>query len=149
MLWPMHLVSCLPQKSTPCEGSEYSFYALVECHNNEHNNTHKYDFHPLSYEYLETTQQRDPHLKKDLYIIPTSIKEFLGGGKIRSLICYNNKIVVPRQLQKHVIDWYHITLCHPGINRTETTTFILAQDEGSDHKLCANMLNLPRNQTSS
>ena len=24
-------------------------------------------------------------------------------------------------LQKHVIDWYHTVLCHPGINRTEET----------------------------
>jgi hypothetical protein len=37
-------------------------------------------------------------------------------------MCYNNKIVVPKQLQQHVIDWYHITLCHPVINRTEATT---------------------------
>ena len=27
--------------------------------------------------------------------------------------------MVLKQLQKHVIDWYHTTLCHPGINRTE------------------------------
>jgi Integrase zinc binding domain len=46
---------------------------------------------------------------------------FHGGGKIRSLICYNNKVVVPNYLQQHAIDWYHITLSHPGINRTEET----------------------------
>ena len=34
-------------------------------------------------------------------------------------MCYKDKIVVPKQLHKHVIDWYHVTLCHPGINRTE------------------------------
>ena len=34
-------------------------------------------------------------------------------------MCYKDKIVVPKQLQNHVIDWYHVTLCHPGINRTE------------------------------
>jgi len=45
----------------------------------------------------------------------------LGGGKTRSLVSYNDKIVVPKQLQRHVIDWYHTTLCHPGINRTEET----------------------------
>jgi Integrase zinc binding domain len=45
----------------------------------------------------------------------------MGGGTSRSLKCYNNKIVVPKHLQKHVIDWYHITLCHPGSNGTEAT----------------------------
>jgi Integrase zinc binding domain len=43
------------------------------------------------------------------------------AGKIRSLICYNNKIVVPKHLHQHVFDWYHITLCHPEINKTEET----------------------------
>ena len=57
-------LSRLTQKSTSCEDSENSFYALVECHNKEHNNTYKHDFHPLSYEHLETAQQRDPDLKK-------------------------------------------------------------------------------------
>jgi hypothetical protein len=32
------------------------------------------------------------------------LKDFHGGGKIRSLICYNNKIVVPKHLQQHAID---------------------------------------------
>ena len=116
-------LSRLPQIFTSCEDTEESFYALVECHNKEQKNAEKYDFHPLSYEHLETAQQRDPHLKKDLLNnnCKYKLKEFLGGGKIRSLICYNDKIVVPKQLQRHVIDWYHITLCHPGINRTEET----------------------------
>ena len=34
---------------------------------------------------------------------------------------YKHKIVVPQTLQKRVIDFYHTTLCHPGINRTEET----------------------------
>jgi Integrase zinc binding domain len=29
--------------------------------------------------------------------------------------------IVPSRLQKAVITWYHTTLCHPGINRTEET----------------------------
>ena len=45
----------------------------------------------------------------------------MGEEKTRSLVCYNDKIVVPTQLQRHVIDWYHTVLCHPGINRTEET----------------------------
>src|SRR5688572_4662968 len=43
------------------------------------------------------------------------------GGITRQLICHRGKIVVPTLLQKHVVDWYHTVLCHPGMNRTEET----------------------------
>jgi Integrase zinc binding domain len=48
-------------------------------------------------------------------------KDFHGGEKVRSLIFYNNKLVVPKHLHQHAIGWHHFTLCHPGINRTEET----------------------------
>jgi hypothetical protein len=72
---------------------------------------------------LETAQKRDLQLKKELLnkCSKYQFKDFHGGGTSRSLIFYNNNIVVPKHLQKHVIDWYHITLCHPGINKTEAT----------------------------
>ena len=56
-------------------------------------------------------------MDKSLYYL----KDFHGGGKVRSLVCFKDKIVVPKKLQKHVMDWYHTVLCHPGINRTEET----------------------------
>ena len=28
---------------------------------------------------------------------------------------------MPKLIQKHIIDWYHTVLCHPGMNRTEET----------------------------
>jgi Integrase zinc binding domain len=34
-------------------------------------------------------------------------------------VCFKDKIKVPKKLQKHVIDWYHKVLCHPGTNKTE------------------------------
>ena len=34
---------------------------------------------------------------------------------------FKDKIVAPKKLQRHVTAWYHNTLCHPGINRTEET----------------------------
>ena len=97
-------LSRLPQTSTSYEDSQESFYALVECHEYNNKNTKKYDFHPLSYEHLERAQKRDPHLKKELLnnISKYKFKDFHGGGTIRSLICYNNKIVVPKHL--HHID---------------------------------------------
>jgi hypothetical protein len=49
------------------------------------------------------------------------LQDFHEGGKTTALICYRNKIVVPNKLQKAGISWYHTTLCHPGIKRTEET----------------------------
>ena len=95
-----------------------SYYTIMECHAMAIPN---YNFHPLSYAHLAEAQQRDPQIKKELQKDNTcyQIKDFHGGGKTRSLVCYKDKIVVPTKLQKHVIDWYHTVLCHPGINRTE------------------------------
>jgi hypothetical protein len=39
----------------------------------------------------------------------------------RQLVCKNDKIVIHKALQERVIIWYHETLCHSGINRTEKT----------------------------
>ena len=47
------------------------------------------------------------------------------GGTTRQLICDKYKVVVPKLLQKHVIDWYHTVLCHLGINWTEHSIFQL------------------------
>ena len=46
---------------------------------------------------------------------------FFPWGAMRQFICVKDKIVVPKLLQKHVIDWYHTVLCHPGMNQTEET----------------------------
>jgi RNase H-like domain found in reverse transcriptase len=95
-------LSPLRQISTSYEASQESFYALVECHEykNKIKNADKYDFHPLSYEHLELAQKRDPQLTKKLLNNTSKykLKDFHGGGNIRSLICYNDKIVVPKQL---------------------------------------------------
>ena len=78
---------------------------------------------PLSYELLGKEQSKDKRIlaevkkTKSLY----QIKPFTGGGKTRDLICYKEKIVVPKSLQSRIIQWYHDYLGHPGINRTEET----------------------------
>ena len=48
----------------------------------------------------------------------TRLKSFMGAADPHN---YNNRIVIPQGLQKRVVRWYHHTLCHPGINRTEET----------------------------
>ena len=79
--------------------------------------------YPLSYALLGKQQSKD---KKLLAVMkksnsPYLIKPFTGGGKTRDLICFKDKIVVPKSLQSRIVQWYHEYLGHPGINRTEET----------------------------
>ena len=108
----------LPKDDTPLNDSKESFYATMDCLAKD---KQPVDFHPVSYATLDTAQHVDPDIKKVLQQDNSKyhLKDFHGGGITRVLVCYNDKIVVPTALQKHVIDWYHTTLCHPGINRTE------------------------------
>ena len=72
---------------------------------------------------LEKAQKRD----KSLLLAATrdsndlTFRTFHGGGKAYDLICFKNKIVVPKPLQKRIVEWYHNTLLHPGETRTEQT----------------------------
>jgi hypothetical protein len=111
-------LSRLPKDDTPLDNSKEAYYATMDCLAKE---KQILDVHPVSYLKLATAQQVDPAIKKALKQdnCKYQIKDFHGGGITRSLVCYKEKIVVPTKLQKHVIDWYHTTLCHPGINRTE------------------------------
>ena len=98
------------------ENTLEGFYMLYECHGIEPD----FSLHPVSYSNIYNAQKdlpKENHPYKDKY----HMREFLGGGKLRSLVCYNDKIVIPKKLQQHVIDWYHTVLCHPGINQTEET----------------------------
>ena len=51
-----------------------------------------------------------------------TLQEFHGGGRSSWLLsCYKDRIMIPQGLQKRVVQWFHHTLCHPGINQTEET----------------------------
>ena len=56
-------------------------------------------------------------LRKDNH----GLKPFHGSRKEHSLICCNNKMVVPKMFQTRLTEWYHTMLCHPGKIRTEET----------------------------
>ena len=113
-------LSRLDIMETPFEDTEEAFLGLMECFAKKPEID---DFHPLNYQHLKIAQEKDKTIMKILKMSNTqySLKDFNGGGKTTSLICYKDKIVVPALLQRHVIMWYHTTLCHPGINRTEET----------------------------
>ena len=101
------------------EDTKESFLALKDCFVA----APPVDYHPLNYQHLAKAQLADKSLmkkaqQKDTVYLP---REFHGGGKVISLICFHGKIVVPARLTTHVIRWYHTTLIHPGIERTEAT----------------------------
>ena len=37
------------------------------------------------------------------------------------IICKNIKVIVPKIIQKYIVDWYHTYLLHLGPKRTEAT----------------------------
>ena len=119
-------LSCLPKENiTPLvemkiNQENFSQEAFLTCFESEEND---YSYHPLSYAHLRIAQQADKTLMKILQLPKTlyHLQDFHGGGKSQSLVCYKTKIVVPKKLQRHIIEWYHTVLCHPGINRTEET----------------------------
>ena len=43
----------------------------------------------------------------------------MAADRVRKLICLNGKIVVPKTLQKHIVQWYHMQLCRPSEMCTE------------------------------
>ena len=55
------------------------------------------------------------------------LKNFHGAGHIGlngtniELLCYSDKIVVPKVLQPKILEWYHYLLVHPGRDRTFRT----------------------------
>ena len=77
---------------------------------------------PLTYKNIKHAQRHDHELLRSLEQKDTySLKIFRGGGKKRELIVYNDKIVIPKSLQRSTVEWYHEYLCHPGETRTEQT----------------------------
>ncbi len=83
------------------------------------------DIYPLEYCILDEYQQRNPNLLKALKRNSPGYhtKAFHGGGTTRLLICYQDKIVFPKQLRQRILNWYHAMLCFGS------TTFMVAESE--------------------
>jgi hypothetical protein len=82
-----------------------------------------FEAHPLSFSILDKAHKLDKALMKALNLDKSlyHLHSFHGEGKTKELISYKEKMMVPKKLQRHIVDWYHTVLCHPGINRTEET----------------------------
>ena len=80
---------------------------------------------PLSYKRLAREQAKDRVLQdrlvnkkeKDLY----DKKTFTHSDNSYQLITRDDKIVIPKSMQKEVVEWYHENLLHPGEKRLELT----------------------------
>jgi hypothetical protein len=79
------------------------------------------DDYPLTYESIGKAQSSDKDILKELQKDKPKYEllPFHAAGKMRELVCHNEKIVIPKAKHKQVVEWYHHYLGHPGINRTE------------------------------
>ena len=67
-------------------------------------------------------QQKDKALlKKAKNNNEYNLCTFNTAERTRTLLTKNNKIVIPRELQEPLVQWYHKQLCRPGQTRTELT----------------------------
>jgi hypothetical protein len=78
---------------------------------------------PLAYRDIETSQSTDAEIQKLILDKPEVYKEseFPCGDYTYKLITKEDKIVLPKQLQREAVKWYHGALMHPGETRTELT----------------------------
>jgi Integrase zinc binding domain len=76
----------------------------------------------LSYVEISHEQQKDKDLKKLAKgNARYHIQECKFSGQIYQLVVREDKIVLPKSLQKKAVEWYHKILCHSGETRTELT----------------------------
>ena len=74
---------------------------------------------PMSLKLLARCQVHDKELMKT---VENSRKEFtVKTVEGHELLCYNDKIVVPKVLQGRIVSWTHHYLVHPGQERMERT----------------------------
>ena len=78
--------------------------------------------YPIRYHDIAKAKETDDKLKQKLVSHKdNTLDTFCGGDKDHRLICRNNKICLPKALQKKSVYWYHDMLCHPGDTQIEHT----------------------------
>ena len=78
---------------------------------------------PLELKLLAEYQQREATInhkfKKFLQVKKKVFStEYVEGHKIMTI---NGKIYIPTCICKHILNWYHYNLCHPGVNSLQLT----------------------------
>jgi hypothetical protein len=85
-------LSRLAIEETPFEDNQESFLGLMECFAKKADTD---EFHPLNYQQLKIAHDKDKIIQKILKMPNTMYvyKDFHGGGKKTSMICFKEKIV--------------------------------------------------------
>ena len=76
---------------------------------------------------IETMEKPMFHIHLIIYLLCNmnkfkkdySMKHFHGIDEKYSLICGKHKMVIPKLVEKQIVEWYHNALCHPGETCTE------------------------------
>ena len=110
--------NCLKTTSLPEEHCNEEPLAHQYCYTQHKTNQQVY---PLKLKTIEKYQLHDKSLVKELTSNKYHLASFHGGDGNIELVCHKDKIVVPPKLQSQIVEWYHLYLGHPGINRTEET----------------------------
>ena len=81
------------------------------------------DAYPLRMSYISAAQQRNQSLQRALAKPKSKYtrNEVRGGKHTHTIIKCDGKIVVPMELRKRILKWYHNTLMHPGMTRLVKT----------------------------
>ena len=74
---------------------------------------------PISYKTISKHQWEDPNLVANLSKSLGCKIRIINKHKI--VFDRKNLMPVPKPLQEPIILWYHVNLCHPGLDRTEQT----------------------------
>jgi len=118
-------------------------YTSLLLYNSELHDADDIPQYPMRLSTLQRAQQADTELLNKVKADRSkrySITAFRGGGRKRLLITLHKKIVVPKVLQRSIVQWYHINLCHPGETRTEQTIrqhFTWTNLRATVHDICS------------
>ena len=107
------------RKDTPVHSTDITFNDYMTIHRNEL----PAEAYPLWMSQISSQQRLDTGLQNALRKNPSKYvrREVRGGRTTCDIIELDGKIVIPKQLRKRIVKWYHTTLMHPGITRLAKT----------------------------
>ena len=76
---------------------------------------------PLSFNIIYRYQWEEPFAMEKLNCEKYQRDYFCEGRNTRKIVMCKDKIVIPKQLQKYLVKWYHTYILHPGLDQTKVT----------------------------
>jgi hypothetical protein len=109
------VADALSRLDTEMSHSELNSNAIPELFKNSGDKSLNIDY-PLSTAVIIKHQQKDTTLVQYIKCHP---EYFTKRVDSHNVILLDNKILIPKTLKKEILKWYHTTLHHPRIVRTE------------------------------